>query len=485
MEETENFKEPSLKEKTAKGLFWGGFSNVIQQALGAAFGIFIARILSPDDYGLVGMLAIFTVFANIILESGFTSALINEKEIRHKDYNAVFWFSLTAGICLYIILFFAAPLISHFFNNPLLTDLSRVLFLSFLINSAGTAHHAIMLKKLMVKERAIIDITTIFFSGLTGLTLALNGFAYWGLVVQQLLQAGIPVMMKWYYSAWRPTWNINFGPIRRMFGYSFKLLLTNIFICIGGNIFSVVFGKLYTEKEVGLYTQGAKWNSLVSSIVEKMISGVAQPVFVEARDDRERQCNIFRKMLRFAAFCSFPVMLGLAFVGKEFILISLGAKWRESVPFLQLLCIWGAGSTFWALYVYVLWSYGKSNIYLYGNLVVLALQILVVATLFRLGIFPMIFGYVLTWYIGLAIWHYAVSKLTGLTLWQALKDVVPFLAIAAASIGIAWLVTRGIENIYLCFALKVVITAVLYFLIMRLSGSKIYSESMSFLKSVK
>jgi O-antigen/teichoic acid export membrane protein len=147
LNQKEKQSEPSLKEKTAKGLFWEGISNIVQQLIGAIFGIAIARILSPGDYGLVGMLAIFTAIANTIMDSGFTLALANKKKIRHEDYNAVFWFSVLTGIILYVILFFTAPLIARFYDRPELTGLSRLLFLTFLIGSTGFAHHAILYKK--------------------------------------------------------------------------------------------------------------------------------------------------------------------------------------------------------------------------------------------------------------------------------------------------------------------------------------------------
>ena len=161
--------EATLKEKTAKGLFWGGISNFVQQVIGMAFGIAIARILSPDDYGLVAMLAIFTTVANTIMDSGFTTALVNRKTIEYKDYNAVFWFNVFVAVGIYVILFFAAPWIARFYNQLVLISLSRVLFLTFIISATGVAHNALLLKKIMAKQRGIIDIAAVFRSGTIGL----------------------------------------------------------------------------------------------------------------------------------------------------------------------------------------------------------------------------------------------------------------------------------------------------------------------------
>jgi O-antigen/teichoic acid export membrane protein len=477
----ENIQEPSLKEKTAKGLFWGGFSNLVQQVLGATFGIFIARILSPDDYGLIGMLAIFTALANTILDSGFTSALINRKKIRHEDYNAVFWFSLLSGIGMYIVLFFCAPLIAGFYKNPELTSLSRLLFLSFLIGGAGMAHQAIMMKKLMVKERAKIDIIAVFVSGATGLLLALNGYAYWGLAIQTVSMTAISVILRWFYAPFKPVFKVNFKPIKEMFGYSIKLLITNIISITEANLFSVILGKFYNVKQVGHYYQGNKWMSLAYVTIGQMITGVAQPVFVETNDDSSRLQNVFRKMLRFGAFCSFPAMLGLAFVGKEFIYITLGEKWIDSVIFLQLLCVWGAFGYLWVMYTNLIMSYKKSNIILYGNLIVLVLQIIGVICTLHDGIIWMVTIYTFCYFIGLGIWQYFVHRLLGIRLIHVIKDIFPYLAITIGCFFITWLITRNIANIYLLFASKIVISASLYILIMACSKSKIFKESLNFI----
>ncbi|MDR1914016.1 MAG: lipopolysaccharide biosynthesis protein [Clostridiales bacterium] len=477
--------EQTLKAKTAKGLFWGGISSGVQQLVGAAFGIAIARILSADDYGLIGMLAIFTAIASTILDSGFTFALTNKKEIKHEDYNAVFWFSLIVGVALYILLFFCAPLIAGFYEKPVLTNLSRLLFLSFLIGGMGTAHYAIMFKKLMVKERAKIDIASVSVSGLIGLTLALSGFAYWGLAMQTVSFTLIGVILRWYYSPWKPTFIIDFKPLKGMLGFSSKLFLTNIFIQINNNVFSVLLGKFYDEKQVGYYSQGNKWMGLGQSVIGGMINSVAQPVFVEANKDKERLLMIFRKMLRFGAFISFPAMLGLTFIGKEFILITIGKEWLKSVPYFQLLCVWGAFTYIGTLYIFLLMSFGKSNIYLYGSLAICGLQLLCAAILFPFGIFPMLSAYVVCCFVGILIWHYFVNKLIGLRLWQVLRDVLPYLLITGGCFFVAWLVTLNVQNLYLLCGLKIVVTAALYILIMKYSRSTIFKESMAFLTKRK
>lgn len=477
--------EQTLKEKTAKGLFWGGISNGLQQILGLVFGIVLARILSPEDYGMVGMLAIFTGIASSIIDSGFATALINKKEFRHEDYNAVFWFSIAAGVILYVILFFCAPLIAWFYNKPELTNLSRLVFLGFLFAGAGIVHNTILLKNLMVKERAKIDVTALIVSGIVGLFMAFNGFSYWGLAVQSTTYIGVGTLLRWYYSPWHPVFQLNMQPLKEMFSFSSKLFFTNIFWQISSNQVSVLLGKFYNAQQVGYYSQGNKWMVIGNSFIGGMINGVTQPIFAAVQGDLVRQQAIFRKMVRFGAFVSFPLMLGLAFVAKEFILIAVGEKWLPSVLFLQLFCIWGAVAYLWTLYTNLLMVHGKSNIYMWGMIAIGLLQIVIVALTFSLGILWMVVAYIISFFIGLLGWHYFANKLIGLQLRSVIKDVMPYCGIAIFAFIATWMITLQITNIYFLFTAKIIISSVLYVLIMWKSNSVVFRESLEYIKKNK
>ena len=473
--------EETLKDKTAKGLFWGGISTFFQQIIGMVFGIVIARILSPDDYGLVAMLAIFSAIANTIMDSGFTTALINKKAIRHEDYNAVFWFSAFCGIVIYMILFLAAPLIAQFYNKPVLLNLSRVLFLSFLISSFGIAHNAILFKKMKVKQRGVIDIMAVSVSGMVGLILALFDFAYWGLAFQLVSQCLVATLLRWYFSDWHPSFVFNFFPIREMFGFSSKILFNNILGQINTNLFSVLLGKFYTGRETGYYSQGNKWMLIGNMTVINMIQGVAQPVLVEVQEDKIRQKNIFRKMLRFGAFVSFPAMLGIAFVAKEFILITIGEKWVDSIPYLQILCIASSFTFISSLYCNLLLAYGKSNIILYGSSVYYGISLLLVLGLVPFGIFPMLIGYSCLIVILSFYWHFCGKSLIHIQMNELLKDISPYLLLSLTCFSLSWYLTKELSNLYLLFFLKIFITMFIYLFVLWMTGSVILRDSFSFL----
>ena len=332
----------TLKEKTAKGLFWGGMSNAAQQLLNLGFGIILARLLSQSDYGMVGMLTIFSLIAASLQEGGFIAALNRKKEVSHSDYNAVFWTCALVSLSIYLVLFFCAPLIAAFYNEPELVPLSRYIFAGFFFTSLGIAPRAILFRNMQVRQSAIVSFVSLLVSGLVGVAMALNGFAYWGIATQTIVNVALFSGLNFFYAKWHPTLPVDFSPIKEMFAFSSKLIITNIVIIINTNVFSVILGRKYTADVVRNYTQANKWNYMGWSLISNMLYGITQPVFAKTDDDRQRQKQIFRKLLRFTAFVSFPAMFGLALVAREFIVILLGAKWLESALLLQLLCVMGA-----------------------------------------------------------------------------------------------------------------------------------------------
>ena len=471
----------TLKQKTAKGFFWGGISSGIEQLFGLVFGIFLARLLSREDYGLVYMLSIFTGIGTMIITSGFSIALINKKDATHKDYNAVFWFTVFSGLLLYLILFFSAPLIAQGFKRPELINLSRVLFINLLFYGLTLVPSTIMQKQLMIKQQAKVVMTSLLVSDTVGVLMAMNGFAYWSLVVQNILLVFLGFILRFFYVSWKPTFNIDFRPLKEMFSFGSKLLITGIFSCISGNIFSVVLGKFYNAAVLGDYYQGQKWAGMGQSFITGMINQVTQPVLVQVHGDKERQVNVLRKMIRFGAFISFPLMLGLAFIAKEFITISVTEKWLYSVPFLQLFCIWGAMFFLWNLFINIIYTHGKSNIYMYVTIFLGVLQIAVVIAAYPLGVHTMVISFILMNFIGLLIWHYFVHRLIGLRLTDVLKDILPYLAVTLFSFGVAWLITKDIQNIYFLMVSKILISAIFYIFAMKISNSVMFKESMEFL----
>lgn len=471
----------SLKEKTAKGLFWGGFSNGIQQLLNLVFGIFLARLLNASDYGMVGMLTIFSLIAGSLQESGFVAALTNKKEITHQDYNAVFWFSSGLSLCLYTLLFFCAPLIADFYQIPELTALARFSFLGFFIASLGTSQSAYLFRNLQVKQKTTASLIGLIISGIIGILMAYCGFSYWGIATQSLVYVSVTTACFWHYSPWRPTLHIELSPLKKMFSFSAKLLITNIFNNINNNLFSIILGKFYSEKEVGYFNQANKWNMMGHSFIAGMISNIAQPTFVQVSENRDRQLRIFRKMLRFTAFVSFPLMLGLSLIAPDLIIIAITDKWAESARILQIISIGGAFVPITTLYTNLIISKGKSNIYMWNTICLGLLQLFSMLMLYPYGIHTMIVFYIIINTGWLLIWQYFVWREIRITLLMTIKDVFPFFIIALSCMLLTYLFTLNINNIYFALIAKISIAAFLYIGVMWGSNSVTFKECLNYL----
>ena len=469
-----------LKERTAKGLMWGAINNLTSQLLMALIGIILGRLLTPADYGMVGMLAIFTAITGSLQESGFTAALTNLKEATHREYNAVFWTSTGISILLYLVLYISAPLIADYFHQPGLIPLSRLVFASLLLAGIGIAHAAYMFRNMMNREKAIIGFFALVGSGIIGITLALNGYSYWSLAWQQFAYICIINIGRLYYVRWMPSFHIDLSPIREMIGFSSKILITNIINQVNNNILSFIFGRLFTAGAVGNYTQAAKWNTMGHSLISGTMQQVAQPVLASINEEENRQLNVFRKMLRFTAFLSMPAMLGLAFIA-DFIVVLLGEQWTDSVPLLRMLCISGAFLPIHTLYQNLFISHGRSDTYMWCSVALVITQIVVVMVFATWGIEIMIAAYVVTLILWTGIWQVLTYRLIQLRFTDLLKDVCPFLLATIGCIGVAYYTTLFITNVIALILSRIIITSLLYMAIMKIAHVKIFMECILFI----
>lgn len=471
----------SLKEKTTKGLFWGALNSGTTQILNIVIGIFLARLLSPADYGIIGMLTIFTAIAGNLQSSGFSTALINIKNPTDNDYNAVFWFNILTSFVMYIILFFCAPLIAGFFHQDCLTEVSRFVFLSFVIGSFGITPNAYMTKNLMIKEMTVIGFIALTVSGITGIVLALYGMAYWSLAWQQVIYIAILNIGRFYYTKWKPSFNIDFSPIRKMFSFSIKILITMIMNTVNNNILTFIFGRLFNAKSVGNFTQAYKWDNMAYSFVANTMQQVAQPVFASLSDEDDRERRVFRKMIRFSAFLSFPAMFGLALVAKEFILITISAKWIDSVILLQILSISGAFFPFYTIYQNLMVGHGRSDIYMWCNILQILVQIALMFVFYPYGIVVMVVVYSVFNILWLLVWQHYAHKIIGLRFIDTIKDFMPFMLASAFVMVVTYFITNFITNNFILLISRIVIAGALYFLVMKLAHAEILNECIKFI----
>ena len=486
----------SLKDKTARGLFWGGMNNGVQQLLGLAFGIILGRLLDPSDYGMTAMLAVFSVIANELQSSGFKTGLINLREPRHEDYNAVFWFNVVAGALIYAVLFLAAPLIARFYGNPALIPLSRYVFLGFVFSSFGMAQSAYLTKQMQIKQIAKCGMTATLTSSLVSVAMAAMGFGYWALATQYLMYIAVNTLLLWCFSAWRPTLSpltSHLSPLKRLFPFSFRIMLSAIFTQLNANIMNLLLGRFYGEANTGHYNQAYQWSSKCFLLVGNMLKQVDQTVLVGLREERERQLAVLRKMVRFTAFVSFPLLFGLAIVSHEFIMLAIGEKWTFAASLLPLLCLCGAFMPLSTLLTDSVISQHRSDIYLWSTIALGVLQIALMVGLWRQGIMVMVVAYTLLNIAWMFVWHFFVRRLMGYRLTDFLKDILPFALAAAFVMGLTWLITYQFTvyslrftddylRLWILLISRVVMAMLLYYGVMRIAGAVILKEVTAFIK---
>ena len=459
---TKDNTQHNLKKTVAKGLLWGGMSNVVCQLFSLFFGVYLARILGPDDYGPIGMLAIFSAIAGSLQDSGFVAAIANRKEVGHDDYNAVFWFNILISFFMYGVLFFCAPLIAAFFNQPVLVSLSRYNFLGFVVAGFGIAPSAYLFRELKVKQKSIALILSIIVSGAVGVVMALCGWSYWGIATQSIVYVLVRTIVCWYFTPWRPTFNVNFAPLRYLFAFSYRLLITNIFQRFNWNIFSFILGKFYTRVDVGNYTKAAEWFNMGGEVVNGMVNAVAQPVLAKVVDDNERQLHVFRRMLRFTAFVSFPLMLGLSLVAKELVTIVITDRWIESAGMLQILAVWGAFMPLQSMLTNLLVSRGRSRIFMWCTIVQGLLMLAILLIVYPYGIRCMLVIYCIFNVAWLFVWYFFVRREIAISLTMFLLDIIPYMLLAGVTMVVTYMLTVSLANMYVLLLSRMALAAMLY-----------------------
>ena len=462
---------------------WGGLNSGIQQLVGLAFGIVLGRLLAPSDYGMMAMISIFSLVATALQDSGFRTALTNIEHPKHEDYNSVFWFNIIMASSLYVILFLAAPLIGEYYHTPRVVPLCRYAFLSIVIASLGTAQSAYLFKHLRAKQQAEAGALAVILSSLTGVGMAFAGMAYWSLATQGLVYVGINTLLQWHFSPWRPSIHgITFAPVRRMFRFSCKILATTIMTHVNNNVLNILLGHYFTPRDTGNYNQAYQWNTKCYSLVQSMVAQVAQPVLVSLNGEEGRQKDVFRKMMRFTAFITFPLLFGFGLVAKEFIVTAIGEKWLASAQLIQILCLSGATMPLSTLFSNMIISKGRSGTFFWCTFTLGLVQIATMVMIWPMGIRTMVIAYTLLNTSWLLVWLFFVRRLIGYGYWMFFCDVMPFALAAAGVMGVAYVATMPLSNMIALLITRFVIAVVLYYVVMKLARVKILAECEQFVK---
>lgn len=477
--------EPSIRNKTVKSFFWSGSSNLMIQVLTALFGIWLGRLLSPEDYGMVGMLTIFTLLATSLQESGLLTALINRKDIKHEDYNAVFWFNITGGVLLYLVLFFAAPSIARFYDTPELIPLTRYCFLAILFSSFSVAQNAFLLKNLQIKQRGIASIAAALSSNIVGIAMVLLGYSYWGLATINVVYQLVVMLCFWSFSSFRPSFGISFRPLYEMVPFGINVLLTNIFSQINDKIFTVLLGRFYHVDEVGNFTQGDNWAARSRSLITGMLNNVTQVLLNEVMDSAERYRKLFLKILEIVCFIAFPTMFILALVADDFIVVLITEKWLDSALYLRYFSLLAPFLIISFLFTQVILSQKRSSLYRNITLSLALSTIILLLLIYPYGIPAMIAGYATVQIIWMLIWQGYTCRMTKTPYMNVTKVVAKYTVVTAISIILTYYLFGSVENIYFRLLGKIVVAGSLYLGLMFLISPKFVKEAFQIVKGLR
>lgn len=326
----------SLKQKTIRGVLWSTLERFSVQGIQFVVMIIMARMLTPNDYGLIGMLAVFIAVSQSLVDSGFSQALIRKQDRTETDNSTVFYFNLVVGVVLYGVLFVTAPLIARFYNEPQLVNITRVIGLSVLFNSLVVVQRALLTIQIDFKTQAKAALTAAITSGIIGIWMAYSGYGVWSIVAQQLINLGTNVLLLWILSHWRPRWTYSWKSFQELFGFGSKMLASGLLDTLYRNIYLIVIGKVFSASDLGYYTRAHQFTDFPSSNLTGIIQRVTYPVLCSIQNEDERLGNVYRRFLRISAFVIFPLMMGLAAVAEPLVLTLLKEQWLFAATLLLL-----------------------------------------------------------------------------------------------------------------------------------------------------
>lgn len=420
-----------LKTATSHGLFWSFFERIGQQGIQFFIAVLLARLLLPEQFGLIAMLAIFMAVAQSFVDSGFGSALIQKQDATHLDECSIFYFNILVGFLAAGLLFLAAPWIAAFYEIPLLTPLARVLSLNLIINAFGVIHSTLLTKRIDFKAQMKVSVIAAVLSGSIGVAMAYRGYGVWSLVAQSIASNVFQTVLLWFFLPWRPSWMFSWVSLRSMFPFGSKLLFSGLLDTIYNNLYLVVIGKMFSATDLGYYTRAEQTQRFPVVNLSSSVGRVTFPVFSSMQDDRARLKRGARKALSSLAMVNFPLMIGLAVVAKPLVLVLLTDKWLPCVPYLQLLCVVGLLYPLHVINLNVLMAQGRSDLFFRLEIYKKATITAAIFLTAPLGIIAMIYGQIATSVLHYYMNSYYTGRLISYPASEQLKDFFPFLFLAS------------------------------------------------------
>ncbi|MDT2782431.1 lipopolysaccharide biosynthesis protein [Vagococcus fluvialis] len=462
------------KKNIISALIWKLLERGGTQGVQFIVQIILARLLLPEDYGVIALVTIFISLANVFVQSGFNTALIQKKESDSLDFSTVFFFSLFLSVVLYLVLYLSAPLISTFYKIEGLEKIIRVISLTLIFGSINSIQNAVVAKKMKFKKLFLSSLGAMIISGVLGIIFAYNGYGIWALVIQQLSnQISITVIL-WYTVKWRPTLEFSYSRLKELFDYGWKILISSLIDTLYSNIRGLVIGKTYTTQQLGYYTRGDQFPSLIVTNINGSIQSVMLPVLSYEQDNKDRVREIVRKSIKTSSYLIFPMMIGLSVVAKPLVIILLTEKWLPSVIFIQIAC-----------FTYSLWpihtanlqainALGRSDIFLKLEICKKIIGITVLLLTIPHGVISIALGGVIVGVISTIINSYPNRKLLGYGYKEQLRDIIPSFFISVLMGAVIYPIKFLINNALVLMSIQIILGVLVYWLLSYLFKLEIY-----------
>ena len=472
----------SLKQKTVKGLGWSALDNAARYGMQFVIGIVLARLLSPDDYGLLGLVGIVTVVSTALVNGGFTTALIRKKDATDDDFNTAFICNLCMSLLLFAAVFFCAPLVADFFGRVELTALVRVASLGLIVGALGIVPQTRLTKRIDFKTQTKITIAATALSGIIGIGMALTGFGVWSLVAQQLTSQAVTTIMLYVYNSSAEanfslfTLHFSLKSFHDLFGFGWKMMLSGVLDSVWKESYQMVVGKVYTPGALGQYTRAKQFSSLFSSNLTAVIQRVTYPVLSNIQDDRQRMVSAYRRIIKVTMFVTATGMFFLAAVSEPMLYCLIGPKWHEASTYLPLICLNSALYPLHAINLNMLQVQGRSDLFLGLEVVKKLIGLIPLAVCVFWGIMPML-------YVNLAVGvvayflnsHYS-GRLIGYSSWMQVKDIAPSCLVAAIVAVSVYFVKYIPASYWVILPLQIIMGAVVFMVLCQLTRNPEYIE---------
>lgn len=479
----------SLKDKTIKGTFWSAADTFLGHGVTFLVGIVLARLLTPAEYGLIGIVTIFTTILLGFVDSGFSNSLIRKKDVVNDDYNTMFITNLAMSVLMFVLLYVCAPLIARFFQHPELVGLIRVMGLLLIIQALSIVQSTILTKRIDFKTKTKASVISATASGVIGIAMAFADFGVWSLVGQQLSRQFIYTLCLWLFNRWCPRFRFNMSSFCYMWGFGWKLLLSGFLDRVWAQLYQIVVGKFYSPATLGQYSRSKEYASIFSTNITAVVQRVSYPVLSEVQDDRERMVAAYRKVIKITMFVTVILMISMGAVAEPLIYCLIGSKWYQAASFLPLICVSMSLHPLHAINLNMLQVQGRSDIYLYLEIIKKVLSIGPICLGIFVGIYWMLIGTVVIGIVAFFLNTYYTGKKLHYSSWMQIKDIAPSYGIAfVIAVSVYFFKYLPISN-FIILLMQIIVGIAVFFIVCRVLKIKEFEEikgiAMEFVRKCK